>query len=39
MLIAGGSTTEYNAMMAADVDVFLLKFEQFIKAQHGKGTH
>jgi hypothetical protein len=33
MILSGGSAIEYNELMRADIDFYLRKFEQNIKAQ------
>lgn len=35
MSLAGGSVSEFNELMEADISTYLLKFEAAIKAQNG----
>jgi hypothetical protein len=40
MDLCHGSISDYEALMASDVDTYLLKFEQSIKEQQrGKGSN
>lgn len=37
MALADGDVVEYAQLLKSDVEVFLLKFEQFIKEQNRNG--
>jgi hypothetical protein len=39
MALAEGDVQNYNELRQGDIELFLIKFEQFIKSHNGRGSH
>jgi hypothetical protein len=39
MALAEGDVSNYNELRQGDIELFLIKFEQFIKSHNGRGSN